>query len=65
MIALQMLLLIVWAVIVLSMVIATGVGGALQAAGLSKTESAPFLVVYLSMGILAALTGAPILLWIF
>lgn len=65
MIIIQFMVAVVWAVFVLSMVIASGVGGAIQAAGLSKGESDPFFLVFLFVGVLAALTGTPIFLWIF
>lgn len=60
----QFMVVVIWAVLVLSMVVTTGVGGAIQASGLSKIESVPFLLVFLFVGVLAAITGVPLFLWI-
>ena len=61
----QFMLVVVWAFCVLGMLIASGAGAGIQAAGLSKTESVPFILVFLVLGVIAALTGLPIFLWIF
>lgn len=63
--AIQFIIVVIWAFCVLGMLITSGVGGAIQAAGLSKAEPAPFLLVFLLVGVVAALTGLPIFLWIF
>lgn len=61
----QFMLVVVWAVLLLSMTITSGVGGAIQAAGLGKAGDADFILVFLFVGVLGALTGAPLFLWIF
>lgn len=63
--AIQFVIVVIWAFCALGMLISSGVGGAIQAAGLSKTESVPFILVFLFLGVVAALTGLPIFLWIF
>lgn len=63
--AIQFILVVIWAFCLLGMLIASGVGAGIQAAGLSKTESVPFFLVFLFLGVIAALSGLPIFLWIF
>lgn len=60
----QFMLVVAWAVFVLSSVITAGVSAGLQGARLGNADPVPFFWVFLIVSVASALFGAPLFVWI-
>lgn len=65
MIALQFILVVTWVVVWLGLTIGAGVSAGIQATGNNKAEGAPHITLLLLIGLIAAISGLPLFLWVF